>query len=235
MAATSFHPAAAGVQIALLRTLLKAGASVNGLKGGWNPLIASLHNGRGDAARYLGRQGARLDLEGAAGIGRLDVVKKFFTRDGCLKPKATRHQMEAGFMWACEYGRWNVVSFLLKNGIDITAQPHGETGLHWASYGGYPGIVEAILRRGGNVDLRDKRFGATPLSWVLHGWCFPPPEARARARRVGYYRVAALLVSAGAKLHDVRLDAEMNRKFRKDRKMRMALGLDKSPKSGVRR
>jgi ankyrin repeat protein len=231
LAATSFHPAAAGVQIALLRTLLKAGASVNGLKGGWNPLVAALHNGRGEAARYLGRQGARLDLEGAAGVGRLDVVKRYFSRDGCLKATANREQMEAGFMWACEYGRRNVVSFLLKNGMDIAAQPHGETGLHWASYGGYPEIVDALLRRGSSVDLRDKRFGATPLSWVLHGWCYPPPEAKARARQGGYYRVAASLVAAGAKLDDVQLDAEQLQKLRGDRKMRVALGIDKSRKS----
>ena len=45
--ATSVHPAQAGVQIDLLRTLLDAGALVNGLPGGWNPLIVALHNGRG--------------------------------------------------------------------------------------------------------------------------------------------------------------------------------------------
>ena len=37
MVATSCHPAAAGVQIPLLDILLKYGASVNGLPGGWNP------------------------------------------------------------------------------------------------------------------------------------------------------------------------------------------------------
>jgi hypothetical protein len=42
MVATSVHPAAAGVQIALLETLVDAGASVNGVQGGWNPLLAAL-------------------------------------------------------------------------------------------------------------------------------------------------------------------------------------------------
>jgi len=82
LVATSCHPAAAGVQIPLLDMLLDFGASVNGLPGGWNPLIAALHNGRGQAAAHLARRGARMDLEGAAGAGRLDVVKTFFD-DSC--------------------------------------------------------------------------------------------------------------------------------------------------------
>jgi len=37
LVATSCHPAQAGVQIALLETLLDAGAAVDGAPGGWNP------------------------------------------------------------------------------------------------------------------------------------------------------------------------------------------------------
>src|SRR5437879_2015215 len=50
LVATSYHPARAGVQIALMETLLDAGASVDGLPGGWNPLVSALHNGRPEAA-----------------------------------------------------------------------------------------------------------------------------------------------------------------------------------------
>src|SRR5438034_3294764 len=49
-AATSYHPAKTGVQLELLDELLKAGACVDGAPGGWNPLVAALHNGRGEAA-----------------------------------------------------------------------------------------------------------------------------------------------------------------------------------------
>jgi hypothetical protein len=69
MVATSVHPAAAGVQIKLLKILLKYGASVDGLRRGWNPLIAALHNGRGEAAAFLAKCGARLDLEAVDAIG----------------------------------------------------------------------------------------------------------------------------------------------------------------------
>jgi ankyrin repeat protein len=220
LVATSFHPAKAGVQIALLETLLDAGAGIDGAPGGWNPLIAALHNGRGEAAEFLARRGARLDLEGAAGVGRLDVVKSFFNKAGGLKAGATKAQMETGFAWACEYGRTRVVDFLLQKGLDVAAQPHGETGLHWAAYGGHSDLVRLLLRRNAAVDLKDKRYGAMPLGWALHGWCYPPPEGK-RAR---YHEVVALLVASGAKVIPAEdLDRSQIAKLRADSRMRAAL------------
>ena len=224
MVATSVHPAVAGVQIGLLEKLLEAGATVNGLPGGWNPLIAALHNGRGDAAEFLANRGARLDLEGAVGTGRLDVVKGFFKKDGKLKANATTKQMEAGFEWACEYGRTSVVAFLLQKGIGVSASPHGETGLHWAAYGGHSDIVKLLLKQKAPVDIKDTTYGATPLGWGLHGWCYPPPEAKG-AR---YHEVIALLVRAGAKVDP---EGNLNRfqleKLRGDSRMRALLESEK--------
>ena len=68
-----------------------------------------LATGRRKATEFLAKGGARLDLEGAAGVGRLDAVKSFFSDGGTLKANATKMQMERGFMWACEYGRDSVV------------------------------------------------------------------------------------------------------------------------------
>jgi len=103
LVATSIHPKRASVQIALMEILLDHGAAVDGIPEEKTPLIAALHNGRPEAAEFLARRVARLDLEGAAGIGRLDVVESFFYEGGGLKANATRVQMEAGFVWACEY------------------------------------------------------------------------------------------------------------------------------------
>ena len=220
MVATSVHPAVAGVQIKLLEILLQYGASVDGLPGGWNPVIAALHNGRGQAAEFLAKRGARLDLEGAAGVGRLDAVKRFFKKDGSLKAIATKSQMESGFMWACEYGRTPVVAFLLENGMPIDAQPHGETGLHQAAYGGHADIVRLLLKRKAPMHIRDKRFGGTPLGWALHGWCYPPPEAK----RACHYEVVARLVAAGSKVDPAKeLDRPQRQKLRSDARMRAAL------------
>jgi ankyrin repeat protein len=220
LAATSVHPALAGVQIPLLRILLRYGASVDGLPGGWNPLVAALHNGRGDAALFLSKRGARMDLEGAAGVGRLDLVKGFFKTDGSLKTSATKAQMESGFMWACEYGRARVVAFLLEKGMRIDARPHGETGLHQAAYGGHAAVVRLLLKRQAPLHIKDERFDGTPLSWALHGWCYPPPEAK-RAR---HHEVVALLVAAGARVDRADLGRAQRAKLRADQRMRAALG-----------
>jgi hypothetical protein len=194
LVATSCHPAVAGVQIRLLDILLKHGASVDGIPGGWNPLIAALHNGRGKAAAHLAKRGARLNLEGAAGVGRLDAVKSFFKKDGSLKVNASQAQMEFGLMWACEYGHAAVVDFLLKKGVNVGAQPHGETGLHWAAYAGHARTVKTLLKWKAPVGVKDRRFDGTPIGWALYGWCERPPEAN----HGGYYKVVARLVCAGA-------------------------------------
>jgi hypothetical protein len=220
LVATSVHPAVAGVQIKLLEILLKYGASIDGLPDGWNPLIAALHNGRGDAAAFLAKRGARLDLEGAAGSGRLDVVKDFFKKDGSLKATATKAQMESGFMWACEYGRTLVVAFLLQRGVNVGATPHGETGLHQAAYGGHAGIVKLLLERNAPVDVKDRRYDNTPLGWALHGWLYPPPEAKRR----NHVQVVSLLVAAGAKVDRQWLETdEEGQRVRADRGMLAAL------------
>ena len=73
LTATSYHPEGAGVQIPLLGLLIDRGATIDGLDGG-SVVVGCLRNGRRQAAEYLASRGARLNLEGAAGIGCLDVV-----------------------------------------------------------------------------------------------------------------------------------------------------------------
>jgi ankyrin repeat protein len=216
LAATSCHPAAAGNQIELMEILIDHGASVDGIPGGWNPLIAALHNGRGRAAVHLAKRGAKLDLEGATGTGRLAALKTFFDRDGQLKNGATKSQMEYGFMWACEYGHAATARFLLERGVNVGAMPHGETGLHWAAFGGHARIVKTLLRWKAPLHIEDRRFGGTPLGWALHGWLDPSPDANP----AGFYEVVARLIRAGATFNSETPNAK---KALADRKMRAAL------------
>jgi ankyrin repeat protein len=218
LAATSIHPALAGVQIPLLETLVDSGASVDGLLEGWNPVLAALHNGRGEAAEYLANRGARLTFEAAAGVGWLGLMREFFKKD--VQPP--RHELGLGFAWACAYGRSNVVVFLLRQGVNIRAMPHGETGLHWAAYGGHAGIVESLLKWNAPINLKDKRYGGTPLGWALHGWCYPPPERK----NADYRKVAELLVAAGGRVERKNLDAAQTRKLKQDPAMRRILFME---------
>lgn len=168
LTATSCHPHNAGVQIPLIELLLERGAIIDG-PDGYSGVNGCLQNGRGEAAEFLAHRGARLDLEGAAGVGRLDVVQSFFRKDGGLKPPATQDQMRDGFAWACQFGRTEVVDFLLQRGMQADAKlRHGETGLHWAAYGGHALIVRLLLDHGAPIDVKDDRYDGTPLDWALH-------------------------------------------------------------------
>lgn len=197
LAATSYHPAKAGVQLELLSTLLKAGAQIDGAPGGWSPLIAALHNGRGVAAQFLANHGARLDLEGAAGTGRVELVETFVEANGTPKNDATLEQLQWGFLWACQYGHLGVVRCLIERGFKPEANSkHGQTGLHWAAFGGHLEIVDVLLKSRPPVNVKDQIHHSTPLSWAIYGWANPAPEAR-DAR---HYEVVAKLISAGATL-----------------------------------
>lgn len=150
LVATSIHPLLAGVQNDLMEALLKHGAAIDHPRGAGNGqgiVNGCLANGRPGAAGFLAERGAQLDLEAAAGVGRMDLVAGFFNDDGSLKENATRAQLNSGFQWACEYGWTGVVDFLLQRGIEVGEMHRGQTGLHWAAYGGHADIVRLLLER----------------------------------------------------------------------------------------
>jgi hypothetical protein len=196
LAATSVHPERAGVQIALLELLLQSGAAIEHPTAAGNrqgAVLGCLANGCGDAARFLAERGARLNLESAAGVGRLDVVESSFREDGRLKPTATKEQMQKGFLWACGYGRRPVVEFLLRKGVDPGTQGQdGQSGLHWAAIFGQLGIVKLLLEHGAPLEGKNV-YGGTVLGQALwsaaHGG---DPET--------YVAMIETLIAAGAKV-----------------------------------
>ena len=229
LAATSIHPELAGVQNALMQTLIDRGAAVDRrlAAGRSDSLVeACFANGRSAAAEYLGAHGARLNLDGAAGIGRLDLVRAFFNHDGTLRPPATLEQLRAGMNWACEHGRTEVARFLLDRcGLASAPPPEdGRTYLHSAAVGGRAAIVQLLLEHGASVQAVERTYDGTPLQWALHGWS----NARSDAARDPYYEVVARLVRAGAAVNHAWLDdadeeTSFRRALRADPRMRAAL------------
>lgn len=201
LVATSIHPAHAGVQIALMETLLDAGAALDGIQGGWDFVNASLANGRPEAAQFLAHRGASLDLESAAGVGRLDLVKGYFNEDGSLKPTATAAQMEAGLMWACEYGHTRAVEFLLDTGLDVGTKSNGMTGLHWAMVGGRLDTIKLLLEREAPLEAENS-YGGTVLGcliWAVGNsdkvYCWPDSDTDWEA-------IVRMVIDAGAKVYE---------------------------------
>jgi ankyrin repeat protein len=199
------------VQIALMELLLDRGATIE-KPGAVSAVSACLRNGRERAAQFLAGKGARLDLEGAAGLGELAEVKRFFTETGALLPTATAQQRADGFKWACGFGRAGVAEFLLEHGMDANASlsDDGQTGLHWAAVGGYPEIARMLLARGADVNARETGYGGTPVGWALHGWGHRADGENGER----YYAVVEVLVAAGAAIGSL---------FSHDRRMMAAL------------
>jgi ankyrin repeat protein len=199
LVATSAPPAIAGVQIRIIDVLLEYGAKmdIEGSAGHRHSLVrACLANGQPEAATHLVDRGAPLDLPGAAGVGRFDVVKRFFDDAGTLKG-ATDSDLRDGFALACAYGRTPVVDFLSQRTIavdtELTFHGAGHTGLHVAAYHANVDTVRILLQHGASVDVIDKTWKTPPLYWALAGW---RNKAGDDAKR--YFNVVAQLVAAGS-------------------------------------
>ena len=224
LTATSVHPFVAGVQNALLQLLLDRGARTDGPDVG-----ACLANGRPEAAEFLAAHGAPLSFQGAAGTGRLDVVKAFFTSAGRLKRGTAQTDLIKAFGYACGYGQLAVAEFLLERGADPRApiDKGGILALHWAAGGGHPGVVRLLLDRGAPVDAHETQFDGTPISWALYGWC----ESFEVPRSGDCYDTVATLVRAGATVKDKWLngDDDFAKKVRADARMTAALSGERRP------
>lgn len=181
LTATSIHPLRAGVQDDLMALLVAHGARPDAAS-----VRACLWNGRGGAASWLARHGAPLDLEGAAGVGRLDVVEARFDAEPALRP--------AALAWASQYGHARVVEALLARGMSVHERVShgGQTALHWAAVNAHEPIVRLLLARGADPNAIEERWRGTCLDWLLHGF-------REAQDREPYYASARLLRDAGGR------------------------------------
>ncbi|HEX6649617.1 MAG TPA: ankyrin repeat domain-containing protein [Pyrinomonadaceae bacterium] len=196
LVATSVHPFRAGVQNPLMQILLDHGADIEHKSSAGNrqnAVTGALANGRGQAAVFLADHGARLDLESAAGVGRLDMVKKFFNADGSLKRKTTQKQLQVALKVACTWGHLNVVEFLLDKGVDLSRDRiDGQTPLHCAAIGGQLDIIKFLLKQNAPLEVKNM-YGGTVLGQTLwsaaHGG---DPKL--------YAEIIKVLIAAGAKV-----------------------------------
>lgn len=202
---TSTPPRAAGVQLELADLLLERGARMDD-----RILRDCLMNGCPEAAEHLAQRGARLDLESAAGIGRVDLVERELERRG---PRVSQKELADAMMMSTWYGRTEVMQLFLDRGVDpgIRSEGEGHTPLHLAAYEARLDIIELLLRRGAPLDVRDDTYGTTPLVWALHAMLV---DGKAP---VGRWREAIrALVGAGAGVkaewledEEIRSDAEL--------------------------
>lgn len=79
-------------------------------------------------------------------------------------------------VWAAVLGRADVIRLLAGLGFDINAKgrtdgvgsTEWETALHHAAGTGDVGLARTLVELGADPDIRDTRFGSTPLGWARH-------------------------------------------------------------------
>ena len=167
---SSCHPANAGVQVALVDTLVDFGAAVEPCgSGNWtSPLMTALAFGYQDAAQALVRRGARVEnMSAAAGLGRLEDARR-------LLAAATPLDRHRALALAAQHGNTEVLSLLLDAGENPNRyNPEGNhshsTPLHQAVWSGHLNVVRLLVERGARLDIRDKLWEGTPLGWAEYG------------------------------------------------------------------
>lgn len=182
----------------VVRALLDAGASVDGVDNDGVPMAYALHFTFASVAELLAERGARLDLRFAAGLGRLDAVRDWFNPDQTLKPAAGALADPYGFErkaagkspFRCERTRPNILTqalyfacvnrkldaadFLISQGAEINAIVPGldvrATVLHLIATmdGDAEPVARFLLSRRADPSIRDPEYGSTPQGWARY-------------------------------------------------------------------
>ena len=221
---SSVHPAARGVQAALVETLLDHGAAINGLDDDASPIMTALVFGYPVAAETLARRGARVsDVVTAAGLGRDDLVRAFLAVDGTLRggmpvraagwlrfPDDPQAVMERAMILAASLGRESVVELLSRQRVDLAAKDgQGFTALHAAAFHGHLGIVELLLARGAPLEVTNA-YGGTVLDSTVWGALHSRSDFRDGVRTpIDHLPVIERLLEAGADVNAVDYPTDM--------------------------
>ncbi|HUF51405.1 MAG TPA: ankyrin repeat domain-containing protein [Longimicrobiales bacterium] len=186
LVATSTPPRRAGVQLTLIDLLLQRGAALDGVRPGTSYVRDALANGCQEAARALADRGAGLDIVAAAGVGRVDLVRK-------LADVANARELEEALVTAAgTAGAYDVVEYLLHLGVDVAAGT-GWTALHAATGGADLRIIDLLISRGAPLEKRNM-YGGSALGQAI--WF---ASHRDPADIGDYVRVIDMLIAAGAR------------------------------------
>ncbi|MGB2866682.1 MAG: ankyrin repeat domain-containing protein [Sedimentisphaerales bacterium] len=157
--ANTIHLAACRGDLSRIKTLIEEGTDVNTRDGfGCTPLHWAVLAESPDVADFLIAKGADINAKDTRNLSPLMAA--------CALP---------------------VVELLISKGADIQGQDalQGQTKLHMACGGGEKDVADLLIRRGADVNLRDKR-GQTPL-WI--------------AASGGHKEIVELLIKKGADIN----------------------------------
>jgi ankyrin repeat protein len=112
------------------------------------------------------QRGARIDLPGAAGLGRTDDFNR-------LLPLSNSDDRHRALALASQFGHIAIVKALLDAGEDpnrynpLGSHSHS-TPLHQAALAGHTQLVRLLVERGARLDMKDILWHGTPADWAAH-------------------------------------------------------------------
>ena len=202
---TPLHRAAAiGHDAAVLKLLVDHGANVNVARDdGATAYQLAMRSGNTVSATYLESVGADTTLRD---IDRLlhacltndaTRAREMIARDPSLMTSlepADRDALGFAFGFALSQKNLDAVRLMLALGWPLTHEGEwGGTPLHWAAWNGEVDVVRLLLEHGAPVNVRDSRYGSSPIAWCAHGSRF-----NERGNDEEYPAIVHLLIDAGA-------------------------------------
>lgn len=206
MLVSSVHPHDAGVQVALVETLVAYGASPDGVDRDGSPLMTAFRFHYPKAAEALVRIGAKIDnVIAAAAVGRADLVDQFVDDKGNLRPpvhyapgpwprleKDPKVHLGYALTWAATFGRDEVVELLLRKGVDPSGKDDDASALHFAAAYGRMHLVRRLFAHGASLEARNSYEGTVLSGTLWYAFNAPVPG-------VDYAAVVRELVALGAR------------------------------------
>ncbi|SDT63644.1 peptide-methionine (S)-S-oxide reductase [Mucilaginibacter mallensis] len=160
LVASGSVPRECGVQIAMIDSLIDAGASPNAA-------MTALTNGNIDVAQYLVDRGDKLTLAIAVCLESIDDINH-------LAALTSENEKLTALAAAAFYGKANMVKRLLELGINPNGFPKNggfhshATPLHQAVSSGSLDSVKLLVEAGASLYATDKIYNGTPQGWAAH-------------------------------------------------------------------
>ena len=171
-----------------IRLLARHGVDVSSPRpGGLTPAQQALTTGHAELLDVLAEFGvARPELSPADAMlaallaGDRAAVSRL-AEDDPRSLEQVRTRRPGLIVWAAVLGRTAAVELLAELGFDVNAKARTdgpgttewETALHFTAEAGNLDLARRLIELGADPDLRDQRFGATPLGWARY---FGQPE-----------------------------------------------------------
>lgn len=93
------------------------------------------------------------------------------------------------FVYACMHNQVAAARLLLQKGAGIDSVPPGfdfaGTGLHYAAVNGHREMVEFLLEKGGNPNVKDQKVNKSPAGWADYGGHKPLRDYLEQAANAG--------------------------------------------------